>query len=258
MYQDYLVEFLYSAKALKDSKVSLLISSIAIHGKLGVNTFWNDIGAYYLSHPSEYVTPPSINDVRQWFFMIGYGEEIFTKWTLKKSLPPPRWRLLMDEHVPLKAPKSYSQTKMKVSKGKKPGALAGSSGILTRSKLKESKVGASKKPAGSQKAHSEKRKESSQAMDSNPSQPLASTLMVADLHKEVQQVASGPTSLRVTSEEGANPQLSSAMLAFNKSMSIYLASFIIHYESASGNDDSADSTAEANPETSAPNDSLPP
>ncbi|GJX19081.1 putative reverse transcriptase domain-containing protein [Tanacetum coccineum] len=70
--------------------------------------------------------------------------------------------------------------------------------------------------------------------------------------------AGGPTSLGVTSEEGARPQLSSGMLAFSNLTPIYSASVIIHSESASGYDASADSTAEVDHETSTPNDSLPP
>nr|GFD51275.1 hypothetical protein [Tanacetum cinerariifolium] len=46
-------------------------------------------------------------------------------------------------------------------------------------------------------------------MDSNPIQPLASTLVVVELHKETQQATGGLTSLGVTSKEGANPQHSS-------------------------------------------------
>ncbi|GKB08803.1 hypothetical protein Tco_0837115 [Tanacetum coccineum] len=66
--------------------------------------------------------------------------------------------------------------------------------------------------------------------------------------------AGGPTSLMVTSEEGAHPQLS--MSAFSKLKPIYSASVIIHSKSASGYDASANSTAEADPGTSAPNDYL--
>ncbi|GJR66300.1 hypothetical protein Tco_0012365 [Tanacetum coccineum] len=42
----------------------------------------------------------------------------------------------------------------------------------------------------------------------NPSQPPTSTLVVAGIHKEFQQVTSGLTSLGVTSEVRADPQLS--------------------------------------------------
>ncbi|GKF16638.1 hypothetical protein Tco_0061556, partial [Tanacetum coccineum] len=46
-------------------------------------------------------------------------------------------------------------------------------------------------------------------MDTNPSQPPASTPVVAGLHKDDQQATGGPTSLEVTSKGRANPQLSS-------------------------------------------------
>ncbi|GKE39957.1 hypothetical protein Tco_1463362 [Tanacetum coccineum] len=48
------------------------------------------MGAHYLPHSSEYVAPPSIDVVRKWFLMIGYGEEVSTIGTLRKSLLPPR------------------------------------------------------------------------------------------------------------------------------------------------------------------------
>ncbi|GJV83015.1 hypothetical protein Tco_1522913 [Tanacetum coccineum] len=67
------------------------------------------------------------------------------------------------------------------------------------------------------------------------------------MHKEAQ----------VTSKEGANSQLSSVISASNLHKPIYSASFIIHSESASGRDASADSTAEADPGNSALYDSLP-
>ncbi|GJY74145.1 hypothetical protein Tco_0478576 [Tanacetum coccineum] len=119
------------------------------------------------------------------------------------------------------------------------------------------KGGSAKAPTGSKTAPSRKRKESSSAKDSNPSQPLVSKPVDTGMHKEDQQVAGGPTSLGVTSEEGARPQLSSGMSVFSKLKPIYLASVIIHYESVSGYDASANSTAKANPRTSAPIDSLP-
>ncbi|GJZ88778.1 hypothetical protein Tco_0660560 [Tanacetum coccineum] len=140
-----------------------------------------------------------------------------------------------DEPVPLKAPKPSLQTEMK-----------------------EPKAGAPKRPAGSHKAYLKKRKESSQAMDSNPSRPPISTPVDTGLRKEVRQEAGGPNSLGVTGEEGANPQLSSGMSAFTKLMPTYLTSVICHSKSASGNDALADSTAKADPGTSAPNNSLPP
>ncbi|GKC80958.1 hypothetical protein Tco_1136675, partial [Tanacetum coccineum] len=70
-----------------------------IYGEVGVNTFRNAIGAHYIPHSSEYVAPPSIDIVRPWFETIGYGEAVPAKGTLKKSLLPPRWRLLMTQII---------------------------------------------------------------------------------------------------------------------------------------------------------------
>ncbi|GJS03781.1 hypothetical protein Tco_0320289 [Tanacetum coccineum] len=89
MYKEYLAEFWYLAKALENSKVSFSIPTSGIFREVGVNTFKNAIGAHYQPHSSEYVAPPSIDVVRQWFPMIGYGEEVSTKGTLTKSLLPP-------------------------------------------------------------------------------------------------------------------------------------------------------------------------
>nr|GFA81420.1 hypothetical protein [Tanacetum cinerariifolium] len=94
-------------------------------------------------------------------------------------------------------------------------------------------------------------------MDSNPSQTSVSTLVVAKMHKEDQQATGDLKSLGVTSEERANPQLSSGISAFNLNKPIFLASFTIHSEFASGYDASADSIADANHGLSAHNDSIP-
>nr|GEW67926.1 hypothetical protein [Tanacetum cinerariifolium] len=73
------------------------------------------------------------------------------------------------------------------------------------------------------------------------------------VHKDDQQATGGPTSLGVTSEARANPQLSSGMSAFNLNEPIYSASFNIYSKSASGNDASAISTAEVDLGKLAPN-----
>ncbi|GJU80550.1 hypothetical protein Tco_1282915 [Tanacetum coccineum] len=91
-------------------------------------------------------------------------------------------------------------------------------------------------------------------MDLNPSQPLVSTPVDTGMHKEDQQETGGLTSLGVTNEERANPQLSSGMLASNLNKPIYSASIIVHSESASRNDALAVSTAEADLENFAPSD----
>ncbi|GJV18311.1 hypothetical protein Tco_1367331 [Tanacetum coccineum] len=78
-----------------NNEVSFSVHTGGIYGEVGVNTFRNAIGAHYLPHSSEYVAPPSIDIVRPWFETIGYGETVPIKGTLKKSLLPPKWRLLM-------------------------------------------------------------------------------------------------------------------------------------------------------------------
>nr|GEU80281.1 Gag_pre-integrs domain-containing protein [Tanacetum cinerariifolium] len=70
-------------------------SSKLVNDTLYKGMIRNAIGAHYLAHSSEYVAPPSIDIVRQWFETIRYGETVSAKGTLKKSLLPPRWRLLM-------------------------------------------------------------------------------------------------------------------------------------------------------------------
>nr|GEY67393.1 hypothetical protein [Tanacetum cinerariifolium] len=71
------------------------------------------------------------------------------------------------------------------------------------------KGGSSKEPTVSKTRHLKTKKESSLAIDSNLSQTLASTPVVAKMHKEDQQATGDTTSLGVTSEVRTNPQLSS-------------------------------------------------
>ncbi|GJV67993.1 retrovirus-related pol polyprotein from transposon TNT 1-94 [Tanacetum coccineum] len=99
------------------------------------------------------------------------------------------------------------------------------------------------------------RKKSGTAKDTNLSQPPASTSMVTGMHKEVQQATSGQAFLRVTGKGGANPQLSSVKSS-SHSKHVFSAFTIVHFESASGHDASADSTAEADLGKSALKDSL--
>nr|GEY80504.1 hypothetical protein [Tanacetum cinerariifolium] len=92
MYKEYLAEFWYLAKTLKNSKVFFSTPTGGIYSEVGVNTFRKAIGAHYLPHSSEYVSPPSIDIVMPWFETIRYGQAVLAKGTLKKSLLPPRWR----------------------------------------------------------------------------------------------------------------------------------------------------------------------
>ncbi|GJW98731.1 hypothetical protein Tco_0180539 [Tanacetum coccineum] len=273
------------SKALENSKVSFSTPTGGIYGEVGVNTFRNAIGAHYLPHSSEYVAPSSINIVRPWFETIGYGEAVPAKGTLKKSLLPLGWRekvvpytrflsiLMMykmkegyrDGELILYPTQVFSVNNWALKPNQpeeppfinhfqctKPGAKPGHKKLSTSSKQpfvssnKETKGGSSKAPTSSKTGHSKKRKESSSAMDSNPSQPPISTHVDTGMNKEDQQATGGLTS--VTNEARANPQLSSGMSAFN------LNKLIVHSKSASGCDASADSTTKADPGLSDPSD----
>nr|GEZ84113.1 hypothetical protein [Tanacetum cinerariifolium] len=257
MYKEYPTEFWYSAKALANSKFSFYVPTGGIYGKVRVNTFRNTIGAHYLPYSGEFVAPPSIDIIRPGFEIIEYEEIVPTKGTLKKSLLPPS----ATEPVVFNAPKPSSNAK-RVPQGIKPEVKPKHKKHSTSSKQSMSskeatKCGSSKAPTGSKTDHAKKRKERSLAMDSNPSQPPVSTRIDSRMHKEDRQETGGPTSLGVTSEERANLQLSSGMLAFNLNKLIYSTSFIIHSESASGNDASAVSIAEADLGNSAPSNFIP-
>ncbi|GJT44882.1 hypothetical protein Tco_0953597 [Tanacetum coccineum] len=118
-----------------------------------------------------------------------------------------------------------------VPQGTKPRAKPGNKKLLTSSKQPfvsskvETKGGSSKAPTSSKTGHSKKRKKSISAMDSNPSHSSVSTPVDTGI---------------------------SGMSIFHLNKPIYSASFIIHSESALGNDASTVSTAETNPRISAP------
>ncbi|GJS88369.1 hypothetical protein Tco_0771005 [Tanacetum coccineum] len=88
-YKEYLSEFWYSAKTVKNSRIWFLTPTGGIIGEVGVNSFWDAIGAHYLDYSSSYVAAPSTEIIRKWFPSIGYGEAVEAKGTLKKSLLPP-------------------------------------------------------------------------------------------------------------------------------------------------------------------------
>ncbi|GKA92544.1 hypothetical protein Tco_0814469, partial [Tanacetum coccineum] len=134
----------------------------------------------------------------------------------------------LDVPVDSKAPKPSSQTE-EVPQGKKPGAKSGFRRKPSSKYTSESKTVASKSKTG----QSEKETQSSSAKDKSPSHPSPPTPVVGEMHKEAQQVAGSPTSFRATSEEGAHPLL------------------------CSGHDASANSTAEVDPKSFAPSDSIP-
>ncbi|GJX43428.1 hypothetical protein Tco_0260104 [Tanacetum coccineum] len=110
-----------------------------------------------------------------------------------------------------------------------------------------------KKVTKSPTSHSKRKKKSSSAKDSNLRQPPASTHVVAGIHKETLQASRDPTSLEVSIEERANPQLISVVSA-STTKPIFFDSTILHFESASGHEASAASAAKADPKISAPND----
>ncbi|GJX25306.1 retrovirus-related pol polyprotein from transposon TNT 1-94 [Tanacetum coccineum] len=135
-------------------------------------------------------------------------------WALKANQPdgPPFTKHMLEvcqidvPNVP-KAPEPSSHTKEQVPQGKKPRAKT----RLKRKKSSKHTSESNTKASNSQASHTDSKNLSTPAMDSHLSQPLAPTLMVAEMHKEDLQAASDLTSLGVTSEEGADPQLGSGM-----------------------------------------------
>ncbi|GJV36777.1 hypothetical protein Tco_1409254 [Tanacetum coccineum] len=112
----------------------------------------------------------------------------------------------VDKPVVFKAPKPSSIAE-RVPQGTKLGAQLGHKKQLTSlkqpsvSNKEATKGGSSKAPTGSKTGHSKKRKESSSAMDSNPSQPSISTTIDPGMHKEDQNDASA------VSTAEANPEI---------------------------------------------------
>nr|GEY63255.1 hypothetical protein [Tanacetum cinerariifolium]GFA48245.1 hypothetical protein [Tanacetum cinerariifolium] len=180
MYKEYLAEFWYSAKALENYKVSFSVPTGGIYGEVGINTFRNVIGAHYLPHSSEYVASLSIDIA------------------LKPNQPE---EPLFIDHLlaicnaakPLvfKACKPSSNVE-RVLQGTKPGAKPEHNKHSTSlkkpsaSNKEATKGGSSKVPTSSKTGHLKRKKESSSAMDSNPSETSTSTPVVAKMHKEDQ------------------------------------------------------------------------
>ncbi|GJV01713.1 hypothetical protein Tco_1335282 [Tanacetum coccineum] len=152
------------------------------------------------------INPTQVFSVQNWILKPNQPEEPpFTEHMLAVCN-------LADLNVP-KAPKPFIAER--VPQGTKLGAKPGYKNQSTSSKQpsvsnrEATKGGSSRAPTGSKTNYSQKSKESSSTMDSNLSQPLVSTPVDTEMHKEDQQVAGGPSSLGATSEEGAYPQLSS-------------------------------------------------
>nr|GEX40666.1 ankyrin repeat family protein [Tanacetum cinerariifolium] len=209
----------YNAKVLeKSNKAWFSTPTWGIKGEVGVTSFRNAIGENYLGHSKGYVEPPTLEVVREWILTIWYSGTIKATCTLKKGFLPPRM-------VP-KGTKPRAKTRRR--KKSNPSTMNN-----PLSKIEATKSASlSNEATGSPTSHSKKRKQSGTAKDTNPSQPLASTLVIARMHKKVQQATNGPVYLEVT------------------------ASTIVHFESASRHDASADSTSEADRGKTAPNDSL--
>ncbi|GJZ38468.1 hypothetical protein Tco_0585031 [Tanacetum coccineum] len=251
MYKEYLARFWYSAKALENSKVSFSVPTGDIYGEVGVNTFRNAIDAHYLPHSSEYediiiklnnrhrekVVPYTrfLSLLMMHKMKKGYGDgevtpyptQVFSvnNWALKPNQPeePPFTDYMLAictivKPVVFKAPKPSSNAE-RVPQGTNPGAKPRHKKHSTSlkqpsmSSSEATKGGSSKRPSGFKTGHLKRKKESSSAMDSNPSQTSASTPVVAEMHKEDQQAIGGPTSLGATSEERANPQPSTVSTA---------------------------------------------
>ncbi|GKA17954.1 hypothetical protein Tco_0697791 [Tanacetum coccineum] len=111
-----------------------------------------------------------------------YNGTIKATGTLKNGCLPPRWQLLMSYNPDLTIPKVKDwRSKIEAQKGEPlPKEAAG---------------------------HSKRKKKSGTDKGTNPSQPSASTPVVAELHKEDLQATSDPNSLGVTGEVRVDPQL---------------------------------------------------
>ncbi|GJY23314.1 retrovirus-related pol polyprotein from transposon TNT 1-94, partial [Tanacetum coccineum] len=257
MYKEYLDEFWYSAKALENSKVSFSIPIGGIYEEVGVNTFRNAIGD---------------------------REIVSVKWTFKKNLLPLRWRLLMvqiiqclggggtggfDQITNKDVIILYSLANginidyanifwediiIKLNKKQREKVVPYTRflSLLMIHNMKEGYRDAKrvvfKAPKLSSNAERVSQGTKPKAQPRHKKHSTSSKLPF---------VSSKEATKGVTSEERADPQLSSGMSVFNLNKPIYSASFIIHSESASGYDASANSTAKAAPGKFAPNDFIP-
>nr|GEU65190.1 retrovirus-related Pol polyprotein from transposon TNT 1-94 [Tanacetum cinerariifolium] len=162
----------------------------------------------------EYMAPKYVNES-----LTINPTQVFSvnNWTLKQNQPeePPFTEHMLavcNTYVPnvSKAPNPSFNVE-RVPQGTKPGAKprhkkhSTSSTQPFVSSSETTKGGSFKRPTGYKIGHLKRKKDSSSAMDSNPSQTSASTLVVAEMHKEDQEAAGGLTSLGVTSEEGIHP-----------------------------------------------------
>ncbi|GJV81566.1 hypothetical protein Tco_1517436 [Tanacetum coccineum] len=143
--------------------------------------------------------PPSLANGINIDYASIFWEDIIIKLNKRhrgKNLPYTRFLSLLMMHkmkegyrdakpVVFKAPKPSSNAE-RVPQCTKPGHKKHSTSSKQPyvSSSKATKGGSSKAPTGSKTGHLKRKKESSSAMDSNPSQTLAFTLVVVEMHKE--------------------------------------------------------------------------
>ncbi|GJZ82529.1 hypothetical protein Tco_0647702 [Tanacetum coccineum] len=99
-YKEYLVEFWYTTKVLKNSSNVWFPTPIGVVlGEVGLNSFKKAIRVNYLKHLDDYAKAPTNETVRDWFPTIGYSGAVDATGTLKKGFLSPRWRLLMAQII---------------------------------------------------------------------------------------------------------------------------------------------------------------
>ncbi|GJX77023.1 hypothetical protein Tco_0323834 [Tanacetum coccineum] len=224
--------FLPAIQVLPDSKIWVSTPTGEVRGEICITIFRNDPRAQYLPQSSMYVSPPSIIIIRSWFATIGYNGEIGEKGTLKKSCLPPRWRLLMGQIIQYLVDytkiiwedlihKLNKKTKEKIVPYPRFISL-----LLEHMLPKYDKEELTINPTQVFSVHNWILK------PNQPKEPPFTDHMKAISNLDVPHAAGGPSSLGVTNEERAHPQLSS------------------------GHDALADSTAEADPIIFAHKDSI--
>nr|GEZ40880.1 hypothetical protein [Tanacetum cinerariifolium] len=223
-YKEYLSEFWYTAKTLDNSKIWVFTPTCGVRGEICITTFRNALKAHYLPHSTMYVLLPFITAVD--YAKIIWDDLIhkLNKKTREKIFPYPRFISLLLEHM---APEyenkeltinltqvfSVHNLTLKPNQPEEPPFTDHMKAICNLVVLVDSKA---LKPSSQTKKSSLDKDKSS----SHLSPPIP---MVGEMHREAQQAACGPTSLRATRRDVL-----------------------------------ADSTAKADPGPSALNDSIPP
>ncbi|GKE04015.1 hypothetical protein Tco_1396033 [Tanacetum coccineum] len=248
-YKEYLTEFCYTVKTLEDSKVWVSTPTGGVRGDIGYN---REIGAKETLKES--CLPP------RWRLLMGqiiqcldYAKLIWedlihklNKKTKEKIVPYPRFISLLLEHMmpeydneelTINPTQVFSVHKWTL-KPNQPEELPFTTHMKAICKLDVHVVSKALKPSSqieetkaSKSKTGQTETKSSLAKDKIPSHPSPLTLVVGEMHKEAQQAASGPTSLEATTS--------------------FICTLSLHQDDAS-----ADSTAKANPGSSAPNDSI--